>query len=855
MRTALALLLLASCTDPAPPTEDAGPPPPTTCDTPPTIELGDADGHPEPLGAAPGEARAGRLASVPDDPSGLLRWAAGDFVLANDRVALVIEDVGTSDEMNPYGGQPIGAASIEDGALAAPADFSELIFTLGRATIGAEHVTVIADGRDGGPAVVRASGPVRTIGFLGFLDAVIPGDVADLEAALDYSLSPDAEHVDVHLRLANATASALVVRRPFLFAFQQNRMPKFGPALGFDVPVGTELPFAVFVEDGATSYGFEPAAGTLDVFIEQANLLGFLLDAIGAEACAVTDTDLGDLRIGGPGLDGWLDARARSVGETRHAIRGVVHQSDGAPAAGARVHAERDGAYLGRATADATGAFELHVGDADVTLTAWRRGDAPSATVAVTAPADGVELTLGPTATLALTIVDETGAPLPARVQLLPVDGDAFGPPGAWGERPVMRGRTDVRYPADGSITMRVPATPHRVVVSHGFEHEIAVLDVDLADGESATREVTLARVLETPGVMCGDLHLHTNRSFDAEDDATLKVLAAAAEGLEIPLRSDHEWVGTFEPEIAALGLESRLFGVGSLELTTFVYGHAGVFPLDADPSARNAGAVDWVDLDPPTVFGDAASRMGSDGRATVIINHPRDFGALLGYFNAANYDPTTGTAGRPEWWYDGFTLLEVFNDSDFDANADASVRDWFSLLSHGHTTFAVGSSDSHEVAGRPVGYPRTCVDVGVDSAEAMRALGAGVFRDRLLAGAATIVGGVFVEPVARGGVGPGGTVSGAGARETIEVTVRAAPWVGVDRLRVFVDGELTETLAIDASTEDPLDPVVRFRAPLEVAVDADAYVVFVADGEGDLEPVYRGRRPFGVTNPIFLVR
>ncbi len=37
--------------------------------------------------------------------------------------------------------------------------------------------------------------------------------------------------------------------------------------------------------------------------------------------------------------------------------------------------------------------------------------------------------------------------------------------------------------------------------------------------------------------------------------------------------------------------------------------------------------------------------------------------------------------------------------------------------------------------------------------------------------------------------------------------------------------------------------------------MDADTFVVLVADGEGDLEPIYRRRRPFGVNNPIFFTR
>lgn len=832
---------------------DAGPVP--TCESPPTIATGASEGHPEPLASSPSEARAGRLSSLPDDPSGLLRWAVGDFVLANDRVALAIEDVGVSDEMNPYGGHPIGIAAVREGALTDPADFSEISFTLYLTSVATESVTVLNDGSDGNAAVVRATGPLVPLGFLDFLAVVIPSEIAGLDVAIDYSLAPGAEHVDVHLRLANQTASDALIRQPFLFAFQQNRMPKYAPGFGFDVPIGSDMPWAAFVEDGATSYAFEPSDGELSIFIEQANLLGLLQPRFLSEGCATTDVHLGQIHIGGPGLDGLIAARARTLGQPRHAISGTVTQSDGAPAVGAVVHATSAAGYLTRATTDASGAFVLHVAEPEVTLNAFRRGDAVSDPMNISAPASDLSLSLGASGTLEVTVVDAADQPLPARVQLIPVDGDAYQPPAAWGEPPVTRGRTDVRYQTVGSVTMRVPSEPHRLVVSHGFETEIAVVDVNVPDGGTVAETVRLERVFETPGVMCGDFHMHTNRSFDAEDDVQLKVRAAAAEDLEIPVRSDHEWVGSFEPTIAQLGLTDALYGIGSLELTTFTYGHVGVFPLDADPTARNSGAIDWVDRDPPTVFGDAHSRVGVHGRAEVMINHPRDATQLLGYFNAANFDPSTGMVGRPDLWFEDFVFLEVFNDSDFDSNADGTVRDWFSLLSHGHLTFAVGSSDSHEVSFRGVGYPRTCIELGVDTAAELRPLGAGLVRDRMLEGRSTIVGGVYVEPVARGAVGPGGTVTGAMARESIDVRVRAAPWVNVDRLRVYVNGALAETLTVDASTEDPLDAAVRFDAAIELSLERDAFVVLVADGEGTLEPIHPGRRPFGVSNPIFFER
>jgi hypothetical protein len=72
----------------------------------------------------------------------------------------------------------------------------------------------------------------------------------------------------------------------------------------------------------------------------------------------------------------------------------------------------------------------------------------------------------------------------------------------------------------------------------------------------------------------------------------------------------------------------------------------------------------------------------------------------------------------------------------------------------------------------------------------------------------------------------------------------------------VFVDGTLAETIAIDETTRDPLVPTTRFDADVEVEVAAGgSFVVVVASGEAELDPVHPGKGPFGVTNPIFFER
>jgi len=162
---------------------------------------------------------------------------------------------------------------------------------------------------------------------------------------------------------------------------------------------------------------------------------------------------------------------------------------------------------------------------------------------------------------------------------------------------------------------------------------------------------------------------------------------------------------------------------------------------------------------------------------------------------------------------------------------------------------FAVGSSDSHVIVGKDweVGYPRTCLRLGVDDAATLRAGGGeDLVRDTTRAGAFFVSGGIYIDAVARGGVRPGGELTGATAPESIDVRVQAASWIHVDALEIYVDGALVDTLPIAPSTD-----VVRFDQTLEVT--PGHWVVFHAKGDEPLGPVQQGQTPFAVTMPIFM--
>jgi hypothetical protein len=283
-----------------------------------------------------------------------------------------------------------------------------------------------------------------------------------------------------------------------------------------------------------------------------------------------------------------------------------------------------------------------------------------------------------------------------------------------------------------------------------------------------------------------------------------------------------------------------------------------GVFPLDVDPARVNNGAPKWqtyptmdspddpvVTLGPVEVFDAVRAR---PERPTIIINHPQ---GDKNYFGYVGLDPATGLVAESEHWDEEFKLIEVFNDTDFLAARNGTVASWFAILGSGRPVFAVGSSDSHSVRRSPLGYPRTCIRLGTDDP---RQVNGDMIRDELAAGRATIAGGIYLD-AAVGATQPGDTAS-VGAQTAVSFQVQAATWIDVDTVEVIVDGVTVATIPVLPGDADPQNPVVRRQGlvPIDVAATG-SWVVIAAYGGDDLAPVHPGRKPFGVTNPIFLRR
>ena len=816
---------------------------------------GDPVGHAAPQGAkAAGQARAGRITSgaqihAPKNPRA--RVKVGDYLLANDKIALYIGNEALSDGMSMYGGEILALEPVgDDGLPKGESNYGESLFALSRQVVAPDQVTVLKDGSDGGEAVVRSSGVLQNVAFLDPFKGLLPFEY-NYPAAIDYVLKPGDDHVTVRYSVINWTEQEVDFSgKENLGFFHAYTSQLFTTNAGFDIPRGASnwvaydprTAPALHLGDetvgdprDAAAFSVKSLAGPIRYGAAVSGFEYFVADGLKVDACGQTTVDFAELTTTAGGLDG-LRARLQPT----PAVSGTVTEATGEPAGGVWIFVQTpDGALYTRTRTDAAGRYDLHA-PAGSTLTAFAEGHSAVAPV----PASGtVNVTLPPVGFLTFRVTDaDSKSPIPVRIQVIPKDAPPALPV-AFGVAQQPGAALDPRFAMQGEARIVVPPGEHRVVISRGYEWEIFDQNFTVGAGQTVGQDVSLVHSVDSTGVMCADFHIHANLSFDSDDAVRAKVASAVADGLDIPVSSEHEWILDFMPTIRDLGVEPFAFSFPSEELTTFGNGHMGVVPLVQRPENRNNGAIHWIGKHLGDVFSEVRAL---PEKPVLIINHPSTSG-FLGYFLTVGFDPTTASGTGPEWT-ENFEAIEVFNDSTFDANRKASVRDWFSLLSAGKKYFAVGNSDSHHIRTSPVGYPRTCLQFGHDDPTKLTMEGV---RDALRTGNGTISGGILLGVKGPAGQAPWQSVPGGG---DFTVSVQAPGFVGVKELEVIVDGNVTQTIPL--GTSDDARPGKHFTRTVTVPAASGPgthWVVFHVRGDGLLAPLHPERAPFAVSNPFWL--
>lgn len=532
----------------------------------------------------------------------------------------------------------------------------------------------------------------------------------------------------------------------------------------------------------------------------------------------------------------------------------------------ARLHIEReDGAPVTQVRTDRSGRFSARVppGDYRITVRSHGRPDVVlEATVGESGDTELPTVRLEPTAqiqlprgkTMRLTFEGVEGTANPV------FGDDLLG--FRVGDEPVPTTHQTRNVHLSGTgrdpRSVTLPAGRYRVTATRGPEFAIEQTQIEISAGQTKSIEVAQPlRVLETPGWISADLHVHTGHSFDTAWPIERQVGAFAAEGAEVLVATEHDRVVDPRPVIDELGLASSIVGVPGVEVTSVAetevapstLGHLNAFPVERTNEYRG-GAPRAEGRRLRSVLADLRSLGGLSQ-----MNHPRTSGRAPkgAYFmhlavpgvpfdpeapltdepNRVLLDPDPETGVRDI----DFDIIEGLNGADIAAYPLVRA-DWFSLLRQGERRTLTANSDSHR-ASSIVALPRTYVRVEDDS---VVGFDRAAFLAALREGRAYGTTGPMLD-VRLGEAEIGDTFIGNEGELVIRVV--AAPWIPVDEVRVYVDGVLVSR--ISGASGDSVS--------LPLTFDRDAFVTVEVEGPASAryEAVAPGFVPFAFTNPIFV--
>jgi hypothetical protein len=443
----------------------------------------------------------------------------------------------------------------------------------------------------------------------------------------------------------------------------------------------------------------------------------------------------------------------------------------------------------------------------------------------------------------------ETGQAIPCRLTLI----------GTHGTRTPELARDDLPRPEKGAISIEnrimsitgkgsvwVPHGTYDIYVSRGPEWDVSIVrDVRIAEGGAAV-DTALRHVVTTPGWLSADFHVHAAASFDSRVPMLARVYEFVSDGVEMIVSTDHNFISNYAPYIAELDAGRYLLSATGDEITTKSWGHFGAFPLEMDYHAPGQGAASVRGRTPRAILRGVRAEAPN---AVIDVHHPR-FGQGIGYFTTGQLDAEADRARAAGFSFD-FDAIEVLNgyEGSDRKSLDPVMADWFALLRHGHLVTATGNSDTHHLNLNVGGYPRNYVRLSDDRPSSARPedVAAAVKQRR-----AFFTTGPFLE-IAVGDVLVGDVAPAPGGEARVTVTVRAAPWIDVSSVIVYVDGVEAKRWTVAPTTD-----VVRLREELLVSVSRDAFVVARAGSDKPLSPVVGDAERFSVlpvalTNPIFL--
>jgi len=457
-----------------------------------------------------------------------------------------------------------------------------------------------------------------------------------------------------------------------------------------------------------------------------------------------------------------------------------------------------------------------------------------------------------PLGTVKIKIRDSQGESVPGKVTFLglaPTKSPYFRP-----ENPVETGRSWEGFknscfpPAEG-LEVKLPVGTYLASAARGPEYSLDQKVIEVVKEENRDLVFVIDRVVETPGLIALDPHLHTTRS-DGSPSVAERIKSVVAEGIEVLVATDHNTITDYGPALRKLGLTGKLAVLPGNEITTPDVIHFNAYPLEIRPDEEGNGAIHSTADEAGPLF--AASRTKDPG-ALLQVNHPR--AGYLGYFNNLDLDQESAATALPELDL-GFDVLEVLNGPNFHSSNRTAIEDWFHLLNRGYYFPLVGSSDSHGIDRGEPGYSRTYVRYsGGEATE----LDPAALIQSLKKGRSFATNGPLIAFQVNGREAMGDTVPAKAGKADILIEVWGAGWVDIDEVKIVMNGQRRIIFPLSFAGS----PVRKFKQAISLTLNEDTYFCIEVLGGKTLFPVLQtpsrtgalqdGTLPYALTNPIFV--
>ncbi len=888
----------------------------------------------------------------------------GDWVIGNEHVRFAVQGPDRHIGVCPWGGNLIdGSAKRADGTWSDDEMGEQcLLYNLGRTMRGTD-IEVLADGSKG-VAVLAVTGkdelldfinlPSMIANFPGFGDADLPLD-PDAKVPLTitryFILGANEKALRVVTGLRNDGDKDVIIGTGELID-SGGEVEFFNPAssnkgfgsggfgaqqldfIAFHSPRGGHLYAPPPIKFGPGA-GYLAVGGAAGILTGGNNLLTLLLGGK-----AVFEKSQAALKIKSKSTvvkthlvsvsTGILDSMTAPIWKARGkklvTLSGKAVDASGKPVVGARISALRKGATQTQTVSGKDGSFSMTIFDATSwSVLAWHAGYGLSKSIKLAAAKFGKDggngkvdagpVTFGNSGMLNVKVTGSDGKASPAKLTVYCAKECPEIPQtvrDAGGDKPGSGVLLARFIGVEGKLDQPLPVGDYRIVVTRGPTRSIwpdatsGGKAVTIAAGKSVAIDAVVRDAIDTSGWLSGDFHVHSVNSPDAAVENRRRVRTFLAEGVDVLVPTDHDYVTDMKPHIAAEKADKLLATLPGVELTTFDYGHFNAFPLKVDSKDLNGAAVDWAGgdgpgMDPPAIV-EALKKKGAYGVPVVQINHPNSYLGTLQVdilggislrpregFRVTDKatDPKTGDTGM---YTDKFTAIEILTGhrgGGFGGDSFGTrINWWFTLLSRGVKWTGTATSDTHRTLSSQSGGSRTYVFVGKGK-DTPATFDAKEFGAQVNAGRAVGSDGPFVVMKATSGkdsaaigetLAHNGATVDLGGTVTVTVSVQAPAWMDLSRVELFVNAtktyapvgedinEIPKPHAVHTFDLTKLKPVAgkdpkTKRWQLDAVftlkgLKKDAWVVAMVHGDKAMpKALYGGRtvKPLAFTNPIYL--